>query len=283
MVFSAVSPAADDQTNTDDDTIAGPLLAPIKRIFAGRHPSGPVRVRPWPGVPGKAELAVRAGYPVSIDEIEAACAVAIQQGFERVASTALDHREIGPFLAAGFRADETLDLLIRRVYPSSSSLAATPFALTTGSVERVRRRSWGDVLRVDHTCFEPPWSLDRRSLVDACRATPFFRFRVVRATSGQLAAYAIVGRGDDQGYIQRLAVDPAYRRQGFATALLMDSLIWLERNGASRVHVNTQPSNGAARDLYQRHGFTVQPDRLHVMTRSAVATNAHIDLRTGTA
>src|SRR5690606_35000452 len=108
-------------------------------------------------------------------------------------------------------------------------------------IHRARRRDRPAVLRVDQAAFEPFWRFDADGLHDALTATPVSRFRTVRLDG--VAGYAVTGRSHDQGYLQRLAVDPEQQGKGLGRALVLDSLSWLRRRGAIRAMVNTQESN----------------------------------------
>ena len=82
------------------------------------------------------------------------------------------------------------------------------------------------------------------------------------------AAYAIAGTAARQGYLQRLAVDPAHQREGRGMTLVADALRWVRRHGAARAVVNTQLGNEAALSLYSRAGFREQPGGLAVLRRA---------------
>src|SRR5918993_841562 len=106
------------------------------------------------------------------------------------------------------------------------------------SIHGARRRDRPDVLDVDHAAFEPFWRLDEPGLSDALAATTAVRFRLARA-GGDVVGYAITGRAEHRGYVQRLAVSPAVQGRGVGAALLIDGLRWLRRRGAPAPGVNT--------------------------------------------
>jgi ribosomal protein S18 acetylase RimI-like enzyme len=82
------------------------------------------------------------------------------------------------------------------------------------------------------------------------------------------AGYMVTGRNGSAGFIQRLAVDPAYEGQGVATSLLQDGLGWLARRRVTDILVNTHLDNQRALSLYQRIGFEQLPENLQVMELS---------------
>lgn len=189
-------------------------------------------------------------------------------GVRRILTGALHTHELGPFLANGFSTHEHLVLLRHDLDPSSSPPAGGP------RIRRAWRRDHADVLLLDNRAFDQFWALDEAGLNDAVAATPITRFRVASGRRGGLVGYAVTGRAGDQGYLQRLAVDPDRQRHGTATALVADSLAWLRRNGARAAVVNTQDANLAALALYERCGFTVEPSGLTVLARDLTPGHA---------
>lgn len=59
----------------------------------------------------------------------------------------------------------------------------------------------------------------------------------------------------DEMEIVNLAVDPASRRRGAASALLAEALAHGRRSGAVRVFLEVRESNRTAREFYERRGF----------------------------
>lgn len=56
------------------------------------------------------------------------------------------------------------------------------------------------------------------------------------------------------GELQYLYVVPSHRRTGVASELLRVLVVWLQAHGASRVCVDAEPKNHAARSFCARHG-----------------------------
>jgi ribosomal protein S18 acetylase RimI-like enzyme len=67
--------------------------------------------------------------------------------------------------------------------------------------------------------------------------------------------------------LQRLAVATHSQGRGLGTLLVWDALNWLQRRGVQTALVNTPPDNEQALALYQRCGFSVEPDRLAILHR----------------
>lgn len=57
------------------------------------------------------------------------------------------------------------------------------------------------------------------------------------------------------GYMCRLAIDPAYRRQGIAEILIKTNLMEFKRSGVGIVFVGVKNSNHASRELLKKCGF----------------------------
>jgi ribosomal protein S18 acetylase RimI-like enzyme len=185
------------------------------------------------------------------------------QGYTRVITGALAPHEQQPFLAAGFDEHERLHLLGHDL----TDLGDRP---RRPALRRGRRADRGPALTVDAVAFDAFWRLDCAGLQDAINATPSTRFRVASGATGggrgaRLCAYAISGRSERHGYLQRLAVDPAHQRGGLGRALALDALHWMRRHGVERAVVNTQLDNRAALELYHGLGFRLEPVGLAVL------------------
>ena len=63
------------------------------------------------------------------------------------------------------------------------------------------------------------------ALGEALKATPHSYPRLARL-DGRYVGYAVTGRTEARGYLQRLAVDPAYQGRGVGTSLVEDSSNW---------------------------------------------------------
>jgi ribosomal protein S18 acetylase RimI-like enzyme len=182
------------------------------------------------------------------------------RGYRRVVTGALAPLEQAGFLAAGFDVKERLHLL---GIDLSAELPPVPEGYR---LRRVGRRRRGEILAVDQAAFPTFWQFDTEGLVDALDATTAVRFRGAEEPGGAIAGYAICGRSGRRGFVQRLAVDPAYQRTGTGRRLLLDGLTWMRRRGAARAVVNTQVGNAAALALYVQIGFEEEPVGLSVLS-----------------
>lgn len=223
------------------------------------------RTGPWRGDGEVALLApLPPGGPPSVQFVQRCLDSLAARGFRRVVTSALAPNEQAAFVALGFEEYERLHLLshdMRRIERPAKDAARL--------LRRGRSADWPSVLDVDAAAFEPFWRLDRGGLQEALDATPVTRFRVAasRRDSSGVLAYAITGCSDNQGYLQRLAVHPQYRRRGLGRALGLDGLRWLARKGVAGAVVNTQLGNDPALALYLSLGFRREPAQLSVLHR----------------
>lgn len=202
-------------------------------------------IAPAPGGLGPSPGGVRA----CIERLQA-------EGFSGAITSALRAEEARSFESAGFQPHEALHILRRDLDDIDAADRAVRH-------RRARQRDRDGVLKVDHAAFTPFWRLDGAGLDEAVHATPSTRFRVVQTR--EIVAYAVCGRAERIGYLQRLAVHPTWARHGMGSALVIDALSWLRRRGANEALVNTQESNVAAVTLYQRLGFVLDREQLHVL------------------
>lgn len=218
-----------------------------------------VRVGPFRGSAQTGSIVPLANSGAVHDEAVAqGLATLRSRGFDHVVTSAMGPIESRPFHAAGFRIHHELHLLIR-------DLESHPAPAPDGRIRlrAARRTDWNQVLEIDRAAFDSFWQFDSDSIRDALKATPSRRFQVVKANPP--TGYHITGRAGPNGYLQRLAVDPAAHRQGLGRLLLHDSLAWLQRRNVDRVFVNTQLDNDAAYSLYRAEHFAVAEHRLAVL------------------
>lgn len=183
------------------------------------------------------------------------------RGYTAVVTPPLTTAEIPSFAAVGFETHERLILLkhdLRRLAPKAAI-----------RVQDAKPHQHQLVLDLDAAAFEPSWRLDHAGLVDAIGATSVARLRLApgpgRGDRHGLLGYAVAGRTDTTGYLQRLAVHPLHRRASIGSALVCDALRWMRWRGARSALVNTQPANRGALGLYLSLGFEPQSSGLWVL------------------
>jgi ribosomal protein S18 acetylase RimI-like enzyme len=171
-------------------------------------------------------------------------------GYTAIITSPVSPTAATPFLEEGFASREELALLVHTLEGVAPKTRLGPGLSRAGRADR------GAVLDLDRRAFPVAWQLGESGLQEALRATPAVRFRVARdAGDTPPVGYAVSGRAGRHGYLQRLAVDPAARRQGIGRRLVADALRWVRRGGARRCLVNTQADNQDALALYDACGF----------------------------
>ena len=236
-----------------------------------RGADGRARVRPWWNDPTVAQVTfIDQGNVPSSTALRVWLGDLRSHGFSSVRTGAVTDAGADTLRRQGFETLQTLRLL------DLSLIGWRPPA--HASVSRTRRLREGErpaAADVDRAAFGDRWAIDVDGIDETCAATPAHRARTVDAVSDEpgivpsrLAGYAVTGRADRTGYLQRLAVHPAEQGHGIGFSLTRDSLVWMQRRRLSRAIVNTHTDNVVALQLYQRMGFRVLPQGLAVMARS---------------
>ena len=107
------------------------------------------------------------------------------------------------------------------------------------------------IAALERECFSSPWSEDA---LRAQLGRPSAVF-LTACQGEEVLGYLGMDRVLDEGYIANVAVFPAHRREGVASALLSALIAYGEREGMSFLTLEVRPSNLGARALYQAHGF----------------------------
>ncbi len=111
------------------------------------------------------------------------------------------------------------------------------------------------IVEIERASFSSPWTAEmfRWEL----RNTDVSSTYVLRTADRAVAAFCCVWTVLDELHINNVAVRPAWRRRGFAIALLQHVMDLAARQGATRATLEVRRSNLAALRLYDRLGFTV--------------------------
>ena len=115
------------------------------------------------------------------------------------------------------------------------------------------------VAALESESFTNPWP--RATLVWELENSDVTRAYVLRDDAGTVVAFCVCWVIFDELHINTLAVAPAARRQGMATAILRHAIAEAAASGATRATLEVRASNTAALGLYQRLGFHVAATR----------------------
>ncbi len=110
------------------------------------------------------------------------------------------------------------------------------------------------VVRLEETCLgADAWS---RGLVEqgVAAALPTVSY-LVAEVGGIVVGHAVASAAGDVAELQRIAVDPSYRRRGLASELLAVVEEQAAHQGAERVLLEVREDNTTAADFYRARGF----------------------------
>jgi ribosomal protein S18 acetylase RimI-like enzyme len=128
-----------------------------------------------------------------------------------------------------------------------------PISLTAdASVREANSTDLDAVTAIDHAAFEEDWWYGQTTFFRALRGATRF---VVAMRDGLPVGYAFAHMNGLHAHVTRLAVHPAYQRQGIGTLLMADSIEHLRAQGVETVTLNTQTYNENSLRLYRRLGF----------------------------
>lgn len=121
----------------------------------------------------------------------------------------------------------------------------------------VRPMTSGDIEAVaclDQISFSEEWPESMiRSGLDSRLDTYF-----VYEDRGQILGYSVIRVMADEGEIQRVAVDPRFRRLGIARKLMESMVAFSRDRGVREIALEVRESNQGARKLYDSCGFRAE-------------------------
>lgn len=107
------------------------------------------------------------------------------------------------------------------------------------------------VAALEKLCFSDPWS---ENSVASELKNPLSLWLVALdgdAVAGYVGSQSVLGESD----MMNIAVDPNYRRQGVAAALIEELVLQLKQNGNHCLTLEVRASNAPAVKLYEKLGF----------------------------
>lgn len=107
------------------------------------------------------------------------------------------------------------------------------------------------IARLEAQCFSDPWS--EKSIASELE-NPLSLW-LVAEENGQVFGYVGSQTVLDESDMMNVAVDPRFRRQGIARALIETLIAELAKMGSRCLRLEVRVSNESARALYARMGF----------------------------
>jgi ribosomal protein S18 acetylase RimI-like enzyme len=89
---------------------------------------------------------------------------------------------------------------------------------------------------------------------------------------GELVGVVVATHDGRKGWINRLAVDPAHRRQGWGARLIAAAEQKLRSRGIQIIAVLVEESNSASLALFQQQGYSLARDILYLSKRDSSET-----------
>lgn len=107
------------------------------------------------------------------------------------------------------------------------------------------------VAALERVCFSKPWP---KSMLEDELYNPNVSLVVAEGKDGAVLGYGEIGVVLDEGCLEKIAVDPKYRRQGVAEAILSAFLRFGQAHLAF-LTLEVRASNAPAIALYEKLGF----------------------------
>jgi ribosomal-protein-alanine N-acetyltransferase len=107
--------------------------------------------------------------------------------------------------------------------------------------------------RLEKLCFSMPWT---REQINSQLPDKEHIFLTAVGEDGAVAGYAGAMIAADEGYISNVAVDPEKRRAGIGGALVSELIARCRARQLAFVTLEVRKSNGPARALYAKYGFS---------------------------
>lgn len=115
------------------------------------------------------------------------------------------------------------------------------------------------IAEIEKECFSTPWSEQALAEELDVPAAVF----LTSLTDNEVAGYMGMQIAGGVGYVCNVAVSPAFRRRGVASALIQAQINYAKENGLSEISLEVRSSNAAARALYEKFGFVRLGTRPH--------------------
>lgn len=112
------------------------------------------------------------------------------------------------------------------------------------------------VIALWHKCdLIRPWNDPKKDIRRKLRGQP--DWFLVGVVDRELVASVMVGYEGHRGWINYLAVDPKYRRQGFGRQIMMEAERLLRQRDCPKINLQVRTNNGSVIEFYRRIGYAV--------------------------
>ena len=116
---------------------------------------------------------------------------------------------------------------------------------------KLQEEQLADVAKLESENFSEPWSLSSLQLLLSDMAVGYGL-----CENGRVVAYGSLLYAPDEGQILNLAVDAAFRKKGYACAILSALEADAKEHGAKALTLEVRASNLPAIKLYEKNGFS---------------------------
>ncbi len=100
-----------------------------------------------------------------------------------------------------------------------------------------------------------PWNDPHRDICRKLAVNP--EWFLVGSVDGQVVATVMAGYEGHRGWLNYLAVAPAFQRQGLARAIVGEAERVLRKAGCPKINLQIRTSNRAVVEVYRRLGYSV--------------------------
>ena len=177
-------------------------------------------------------------------------------------SSMIKENEVNSWEAAGWISYKKLYVCDQNIkYFSNNTVESTTNILQ----KRLEVSDFSYLLDLDETIFEPYWRNSFNSFHETLKSC-FNNYLFIQKRKDETIGYAILGETRRLSYLQRIGVSKTYQRQGYGEELLQSVLTFSKKKKFLTMKLNTQETNKSALNLYKKNGFSVQENKLVIMS-----------------
>ena len=120
------------------------------------------------------------------------------------------------------------------------------------TIRRPRPDDLERIVELETACFSDPWTPDA---LEAEIVVDPLRLPLVAEIDGRVVGYLMAWRIVDILHVLNIAAEPAARRRGIGSALLLAAADEARDRGLERITLEVRRSNAGARAFYAKFGF----------------------------